>query len=70
MVRRCYQQPGRDEGPGGRRRGPQVPGGADQKATLLTGTEWRYLKVPQQEFEKFQPTEFADLAVLVALPLI
>jgi hypothetical protein len=30
---------------------------------MLTGTPWEYLKVPQTELEKLQPTEFADLAV-------
>ncbi|MBI2940532.1 MAG: hypothetical protein HYY04_08850, partial [Chloroflexi bacterium] len=34
-----------------------------ENATLLTETAWQYLKVPQQEFEKLQPTEFTDLAV-------
>jgi type III restriction enzyme len=32
-------------------------------ATLLTGTAWAYLKVPQAEFDKLQPTLFDDLAV-------
>ncbi len=35
-----------------------------ENATLLTGTPWRYLKVPQKEFEKLQPVEFGDLMVL------
>lgn len=26
--------------------------------------EWRYLKVPQKEFGKLQPSEFSDLEVL------
>jgi type III restriction enzyme len=34
-----------------------------ENATLLSGTEWNYLKVPQAEFAKLQPTEFADLNV-------
>jgi type III restriction enzyme len=34
-----------------------------ENATLLTGTQWRYVKVPQAEFGKLQPTEFADLLV-------
>jgi type III restriction enzyme len=34
-----------------------------ENATLLTDTTWRYLKVPQKEFEKLQPTDFADLLV-------
>lgn len=33
-----------------------------ENATMLTGTQWTYLKVPQKEFEKLDPTEFADLA--------
>lgn len=33
-------------------------------ATQLTGTTWRYLKVPQPEYKRLQPTEFADLLVL------
>jgi type III restriction enzyme len=32
-------------------------------ATLLTGTGWSYVKVPQAGFGKLQPTEFADLVV-------
>lgn len=32
-----------------------------ENATALTGTEWHYLKVPQKEFEKLQPADFADL---------
>jgi type III restriction enzyme len=35
-----------------------------ENATALTGTTWRYLKVPQKEFTKLQPSEFADLEVL------
>lgn len=35
-----------------------------ENATLLTGTRWEYLKVPQKEYEKLQPSEFADVAVL------
>jgi len=31
---------------------------------MLTGKEWRYLKVPQNEFGKLQPSEFLDLEVL------
>jgi type III restriction enzyme len=34
-----------------------------ENATLLTGTPWRYVKVPQAEFGKLQPTSFADLLV-------
>ena len=35
-----------------------------ENATMLTGIPWRYLKVPQKEFAKLQPSEFADLEVL------
>ncbi|HZP83068.1 MAG TPA: DEAD/DEAH box helicase family protein [Chthonomonadaceae bacterium] len=35
-----------------------------ENATALTGTEWRYLKVPQTEFDKLRPDEFADLLAL------
>lgn len=34
-----------------------------ENATLLTGTDWRYLKVPESEFKKLQPIEFSELAV-------
>ena len=34
-----------------------------ENATLLSGTTWRYVKVPQTEFLKLQPTDFGDLAV-------
>ena len=30
-------------------------------ATILTGATWRYLKVPQNEFEKLHPTSFDEL---------
>jgi type III restriction enzyme len=35
-----------------------------ENATRLTDTPWRYLKVPQKEFEQLRPTEFADLLML------
>ncbi|MCL4535124.1 MAG: DEAD/DEAH box helicase family protein [Bacteroidetes bacterium] len=41
-----------------------------ENATLLTGTSWQYLKVPQNEFAQLQPTEYADLLVLAPPPLI
>jgi len=41
-----------------------------ENATRLTETEWHYLKVPQKEFEKLQPDEFADLVVFAQQPLI
>lgn len=34
-----------------------------ENATLLTGTDWRYLKIPEREFKKLQATEFSDLVV-------
>ncbi|HLK55290.1 MAG TPA: hypothetical protein VKU00_01920, partial [Chthonomonadaceae bacterium] len=39
-----------------------------ENATLLTGTPWQYLKVPQSEFDKLQPTGYADLLVFVSSP--
>jgi len=35
-----------------------------ENASLLTGTPWCYLKVPQNEFGRLQPADFADLLVL------
>ena len=35
-----------------------------ENATLLTGTPWQYLKVPQKGFEQLHADEFADLMVL------
>lgn len=35
-----------------------------ENATLLTGTAWGYIKVPQKEFEQLQPGDFADLLML------
>lgn len=35
-----------------------------ENATLLTGTPWRYVKVPQRGFEQLHADEFADLLVL------
>jgi type III restriction enzyme len=37
-----------------------------ENATLLSGTTWRYLKVPQKAFTSLQPADFADLSVLGA----
>jgi type III restriction enzyme len=37
-----------------------------ENATLLTGTAWRYVKVPQTEFAKLQPDYFVALAVAFA----
>jgi type III restriction enzyme len=36
-----------------------------ENASRLTGTRWEYLKVLQEEYEKLQPDEFADLLVFV-----
>ena len=41
-----------------------------ENATRLTGTEWRYLKVPQTEFEWLQPTEFADVLVFAPAAMV
>lgn len=35
-----------------------------ENATMLTATVWRYLKIPQKEFVKLQPSDFGDLEVL------
>ncbi|MHB8618318.1 MAG: hypothetical protein ACYDAG_01900 [Chloroflexota bacterium] len=35
-----------------------------ENATLLTGEHREYLKVPQGEFTKLEPGDFADLTVL------
>ena len=37
-----------------------------ENATILTGQQWRYVKVPQKEYLKLQPVEFADLLTFVA----
>ncbi|MCL5266747.1 MAG: hypothetical protein M1469_01420 [Bacteroidetes bacterium] len=34
-----------------------------ENATRLTGTNWRYIKVPQRDFEELQATELEDLIV-------
>lgn len=33
-------------------------------ATALTGTQWKYAKIPQKAFEVLQPARFSDLAAL------
>ena len=49
---------------------PEVPfkdRAADQwceNATALTGTAWRYRKVPQSNFQALQPSSIADLEAL------
>jgi type III restriction enzyme len=40
-----------------------------ENATLLTETTWSYVKVPQVEFGKLQPTVWSDAAVVFASPL-
>jgi type III restriction enzyme len=35
-----------------------------ENATGLTGTEWKYVKVPQKEFQSLQPSRLADLSAL------
>lgn len=40
-----------------------------ENASLLTGTCWEYLKIPQAEFDGLQATEFADLRVLTPVTL-
>jgi type III restriction enzyme len=35
-------------------------------ATTLTGTTWRFIKVPQAEFEKLRPSTLAELQLLAA----
>lgn len=40
-----------------------------ENATLLTDTTWGYIKVPQKEFDKLEPAEFADLEVFASAKL-
>jgi type III restriction enzyme len=35
-----------------------------ENATKLTGQQWKYVKVPQKDFEALQPSRLADLAAL------
>jgi hypothetical protein len=35
-----------------------------ENATRLTGTEWKYVKVPQKEFQALQPSRLSDLSAL------
>ena len=37
-------------------------------ATALTETQWRFLKLPQKELERLEPTDFADLMVFARGP--
>ena len=41
-----------------------------ENATLLSGTQWSYIKVPQKEFERLQPSEFSDLSVFAPPALL
>ncbi len=36
-----------------------------ENATVLTGTTWHYVKVPQKEYQKLQPVEFYDMLTFV-----
>ena len=36
-----------------------------ENATILTGQQWRYVKVPQKEYYKLQPVEFFDLLTFI-----
>ena len=40
-----------------------------ENASKLTGTDWRYVKVPQKEYEALRPTHLADLAALQPVSL-
>jgi len=41
-----------------------------ENATGLTGTRWRYLKIPQKEFQALEPSKLADLQALRTTTLI
>lgn len=41
-----------------------------ENATMLTGIAWDYIKVPQKELDKLQPTQFSDLLVFASARLI
>jgi type III restriction enzyme len=41
-----------------------------ENASILTGTEWVYNKIPQKEFEKLQPADFEDLIALEPVQLL
>jgi len=34
-----------------------------ENATRLTGISWKFIKIPQKEFEQLQPDEFADVKI-------
>lgn len=40
-----------------------------ENATALTGKQWRFLKVPQKEFERLQPESLADLSAIAPADL-
>jgi len=40
-----------------------------RKRHRLSGTEWKYIKVPQKEFQTLQPSRLADLAALQVFTL-
>ena len=40
-----------------------------ENASMLTGTRWDYVKVPQKDFEKLEATDFSDLTVF-AVPAL
>ena len=42
----------------------QAAGNWCENATQLTGTSWKYAKIPQKAFEVLQPSRLADLAAL------
>jgi len=37
-----------------------------ENATMLTGTQWTYIKIPQKEFNALQPTRLSDLMAFSA----
>ena len=41
-----------------------------ENATLLTDTTWQYIKVPQKEFDKLEPTQFSNLLVFTSDRLV
>lgn len=40
-----------------------------ENATMLTGIDWAYLKIPQTEYGKLQPSVFSDLSALAQATL-
>jgi type III restriction enzyme len=39
-----------------------------KSATELTGTNWKYIKVPQKEFEQLHPNDFEELVAAINPP--